>query len=240
MAKKKNKKKHPIIDKSPVRKRKAKGWIKTYAGTDIVKDYREHFKGVDVACAVRELQEIGYKFEQDYVKNVMKAETARIQQIHRKKEAAHETERYNEFQDDNFYFIAGHTSGGAPYGVQWWEMGLEPWENEFGNEYDDDEDDGEDTGFVCPLCSGDITKVIGCTLSKFICKNKEYERFKVGGAGDFFEDADADSECGDCGSKYGHYHHYGCDCERCPVCGGQLITCGCDIRYKNTCNGSDS
>ena len=30
--------------------------------------------------------------------------------------------------DDRFYFIAGYTSGGAPYGVTWEEMGLSPWE----------------------------------------------------------------------------------------------------------------
>ena len=31
-------------------------------------------------------------------------------------------------QDDTFFFIAGHTSGGAAYGVTWEETGLEPWE----------------------------------------------------------------------------------------------------------------
>lgn len=31
-------------------------------------------------------------------------------------------------QDDTFFFIVGYTSGGAPYGVTWEEMGLEPWE----------------------------------------------------------------------------------------------------------------
>ena len=33
------------------------------------------------------------------------------------------------WQDDRFFFIAGYTSGGAPYGVTWEEMELEPWEN---------------------------------------------------------------------------------------------------------------
>ncbi len=32
-------------------------------------------------------------------------------------------------QDDTFFFIAGYTSGGAPYGLTWEEMGLEPWED---------------------------------------------------------------------------------------------------------------
>lgn len=31
-------------------------------------------------------------------------------------------------QNDTFFFIAGYTSGGAPYGVTWEQMGLEPWE----------------------------------------------------------------------------------------------------------------
>lgn len=33
------------------------------------------------------------------------------------------------YQDDRFFFIAGYTSGGAPYGVTWEEMGLKPWED---------------------------------------------------------------------------------------------------------------
>jgi len=32
-------------------------------------------------------------------------------------------------QDDHFFFIAGYTSGGAPYGVTWEDMGLEPWQD---------------------------------------------------------------------------------------------------------------
>lgn len=31
-------------------------------------------------------------------------------------------------QDDTFFFIAGYTSGGAPYGVTWGQMGLKPQE----------------------------------------------------------------------------------------------------------------
>ena len=35
----------------------------------------------------------------------------------------------NTNQDDTFFYIAGYTSGGAPYGVTWEEVGLEPWQD---------------------------------------------------------------------------------------------------------------
>jgi len=33
--------------------------------------------------------------------------------------------------------------------------------------------------------------------------------------------------CHDCKTPRGGFHHPGCDMERCPKCGGQLIGCGC-------------
>lgn len=32
--------------------------------------------------------------------------------------------------------------------------------------------------------------------------------------------------CHDCGAGPGQFHHFGCDVERCPICKGQLISCG--------------
>ena len=97
--------------------------------------YRKRFH-VDTACAVRELQKISHVFQPGYVDNLLKAEAARVERRRIAKEEKRLSEEYNEWQDDNFYFIAGHTSGGAPYGLTWEQMGLEPWENEF----DDDEE----------------------------------------------------------------------------------------------------
>lgn len=34
--------------------------------------------------------------------------------------------------------------------------------------------------------------------------------------------------CHDCRVLKGQFHVLGCDVERCPVCGGQLIFCECD------------
>lgn len=43
-------------------------------------------------------------------------------------------------QDDTYYYIAGYTSGGFPYGLTWEEMGLEPWQ-----ELDDDDKGNEES-----------------------------------------------------------------------------------------------
>jgi hypothetical protein len=43
------------------------------------------------------------------------------------------------------------------------------------------------------------------------------------------EDWGADRQpCHDCGAVKGQLHVFGCDVERCPVCGGQVIFCECE------------
>src|SRR5215470_10485747 len=45
--------------------------------------------------------------------------------------------------------------------------------------------------------------------------------------------------CPDCGAEVGELHIPGCDLERCPKCGGQAISCWCDVeegRFRRTKN----
>lgn len=39
--------------------------------------------------------------------------------------------------------------------------------------------------------------------------------------------------CHDCGAVKGDYHQSSCDAEECPVCGGQLLICGCGVNEHN-------
>jgi uncharacterized protein with PIN domain len=38
-----------------------------------------------------------------------------------------------------------------------------------------------------------------------------------------------EAACGDCNVRLGATHHLNCDMERCPKCGGQLISCDCGL-----------
>jgi len=136
----KEKKKQTRPQKRQSRLTRAQAWLPLYKGAHIVRAYRKKFN-VDAVCAVRELQEIGYEFKPGYVENLLKSEMTRREQLGQKKETEKLSKKYhNEEQDDTFYYIAGYTSGGAPYGITWAEMGLKPYKNEINDHNDQDKE----------------------------------------------------------------------------------------------------
>ena len=84
---------------------------------------------------------------------------------------------------------------------------------------------------TCELCRNEMLKGDGCAVGTVHIGGKMYKRVPVGGSGDFFEGSGENARCTDCNALCGHYHHWGCDAERCPACGRQLISCDCEDVY---------
>jgi len=83
-------------------------------------------------------------------------------------------------------------------------------------------------GAVCKICGKDMMRANGCRITKLHAGGKAYDRIKVGDPGDFDEGRPQTTRCHDCNALFGHLHHWGCDAERCPACGRQLISCDCE------------
>ncbi len=121
------------------RKIKAEKWVAEYDGTpyggDIIKAYRKKF-AVDRMKAVAELQMLGISLTKEQLErekaavrayqNIQRAKKAKRKKSREQKRIQKDNPVFHEDQDDTFYYIAGYTSGGAPYGVTWEEMGLKP------------------------------------------------------------------------------------------------------------------
>ena len=71
---------------------------------------------------------------------------------------------------------------------------------------------------ICSFCKREMRTANGCTIRNVLYPD-----------GDMLPSIPwkGPGNCHDCGAAIGHNHHPGCDMERCPKCGGQLISCGC-------------
>lgn len=79
----------------------------------------------------------------------------------------------------------------------------------------------------CPGCEAEMLcdDVTTCTLDMVTMSG-------IAGVRLYLRDSkyfDVNERCHDCNivNKPGNFHHAGCDMERCPKCGGQLISCIC-------------
>lgn len=105
----------------------AKQWLETYTGKDLVRGYHKYF-GVDRPVAVRELKLLGVRVDPNYLSdfNACVAQQRKARALKRKQRRDEKAETVRDHQDERFAFIAGYTSGGAPYGLTWEELGEEP------------------------------------------------------------------------------------------------------------------
>jgi Zn-finger nucleic acid-binding protein len=67
-------------------------------------------------------------------------------------------------------------------------------------------------------------------MRKYIIDNIELDPIRMGELGDFDYGCEPNATCHDCGCGVGELHHLNCDAQRCPACGGQFISCGCNIK----------
>lgn len=83
---------------------------------------------------------------------------------------------------------------------------------------------------VCECCGREMNR--GCRRHWYVIDGRKYEALKYGDPMENLPD-DAPEHCHDCGARKGEYHHPGCDMERCPKCGAQMIVFhGCDVDDK--------
>ncbi len=77
---------------------------------------------------------------------------------------------------------------------------------------------------VCTWCAQEMTTVNSCTIDSFHVAGRPIEMIAYGSepGGRAFR-----LRCGDCGVARGGHHHPGCDMQQCPLCRGQMMTCGC-------------
>ena len=79
---------------------------------------------------------------------------------------------------------------------------------------------------ICQFCEREMTTASTCSVEAMHRDGVRIEMLPngtethCGGPG-------KPVRCHDCGVAPGGFHHLGCDWQQCPVCGGQMFTCGC-------------
>lgn len=128
---KKKKKKKGELKGIPKEERlmKAKKWIEKFDGDHIVKAYSKS-SGLNLKNAMNELKRLGVKISpeekqkvEQWVEQRKLHNERRKERRRRRKEKKENNGLIMEFDSDETYaFIAGYTSGGAPFGITYEEM----------------------------------------------------------------------------------------------------------------------
>jgi hypothetical protein len=102
---------------------KVKEWVNNYNGKNIIKSYSKWY-GVDLICAMKELELLGYSILEGTKEKTRKAVRDRAYQKKLKEKRKQKKEMLLDVfeSDETFAFIVGYTAGGAPYGVTHEEM----------------------------------------------------------------------------------------------------------------------
>ena len=96
---------------------KSTSWLEKFSGKNPIAGYRRWF-GVDLLCALAEIKMLGFKVPSNLeaqIRESVAQEALRRQSQKAKKDV--ENECLLSDWESEFAYIAGYTSGGAPYGL---------------------------------------------------------------------------------------------------------------------------
>jgi hypothetical protein len=100
----------------------ATNWVAKYEGKNVIKGYANWY-GVDLICAIVELRLLGVSISHGRESQVRQSLSRNSRnRANRKMAEGQNPEGPHWDSDETFAYIAGYTSGGAPYGVTWEEM----------------------------------------------------------------------------------------------------------------------
>lgn len=99
---------------------KSTDFLSKHMAKDMVRHYARWY-GVDLLCAIAELRQLGLEISPEREDAAKISLQNRLEQKRKSQEESFSADISCD-SDETFAFIAGYTSGGAPYGVTWDEM----------------------------------------------------------------------------------------------------------------------
>jgi len=95
----------------------ARHWLRGFSGEHVVRSYAKWF-GVDLMCALRELEALGVRLEPGHLAAIKRTfELRRSHKARRTAQAEAPLEGLGNVRDEDFAYIAGRTEGGAAFGI---------------------------------------------------------------------------------------------------------------------------